>query len=81
MQDQGLIVEGTPEYTALRNKYKGVLFHGGKIPLGYKVVPVPNTKSICPRTKEIKQIKIVEYDIDSPSYNMLMDIVLLYGMS
>ena len=26
-----------------------------------------------------KQIKIVEYDIDSPSYNMLMDIVLLYG--
>ena len=22
MQDQGLIVEGTPEYTALRNKYK-----------------------------------------------------------
>ena len=79
MKDQGLIVEGTPEYTALRNKYKGVLFHGGKIPLGYKVVPVPNTKSICPRTKEIKQIKIVEYDIDSPSYNMLMDIVLLYG--
>ena len=79
MQDQGLIVEGTPEYTALRNKYKGVLFHGGKIPLGYKVVPVPNTKSICPRTKEIKQIKIVEYDIDSPSYNMLMDIVLLYA--
>ena len=79
MKDQGLIVEGTPEYTALRNKYKGVLFHGGKIPLGYKVISVPNTKSICPRTKEVKQIKIVEYDMDSPEYNMLMDIVLLYG--
>jgi len=79
MKDQGLIVEGSPEYSDLRNKFKGILFHGGKIPLGYKVVPVPNTKSICPRTKEIKQIKIIEYDVDSPDYNMLMDIVLLYG--
>tara|TARA_Y100000782_G_C10131387_1_gene243073 strand:+ start:97 stop:855 length:759 start_codon:yes stop_codon:yes gene_type:complete len=79
MKNQGLIVEGTEEYVDLRNKYKGLLFHGGKIPLGYKVVPVPNTKSICPRTKEIKQIKVIEYDMDSSDYNMLMDIVLLYG--
>jgi len=79
MKNQGLIVEGTEEYVDLRNKYKGLLFHGGKIPLGYKVVPVPNTKSICPRTKEIKQIKVIEYDMDSYKYNMLMDIMLLYG--
>ena len=81
MKDQGFIVEGSPEYAALRNKYKENrgLYQGGNIPLGYKVVSVPNTKSICPRTKEIKQIKVVEYDMDSPDYNMLMDIVLLYG--
>ena len=79
MKLQGLIVEGTVEHTALKNKYKGSLFRGGKIPLGYKVVPVPNTKYISHRTKEITQVKIVEYDMDSPEYNMLMDIVLLYG--
>ena len=79
MNDRGLIVEGSPEYVELRRKYKGSIYHGGKIPLGYKITNVPNTKHINLRTQEIKDIKITEYDIDSKEYEMIMDIIMLYG--
>lgn len=79
MKDQGLIIEGSSEYVELRRKYKGSIYHGGKIPLGYKITNVPNTKHINLRTQEIKDIKIKEYDIGSKDYEMIMDIILLYG--
>ena len=79
IKDQGLMIEGSPEYVELRRKYKGSIYYGGKIPLGYKITNVPNTKHINLRTQEIKDIKITEYDIDSKEYEMIMDIIMLYG--
>jgi hypothetical protein len=79
MKDRGLIVEGSSEYVELRRKYKESIYHGGRIPLGYKITTVPNTKHINLRTQEIKDIKITEYDINSKEYEMIMDIIMLYG--
>ena len=76
---RGLLIEGSPEYNDLRNKYKGLLYHGGKIPLGYKITTVPNSKYVNVRTKEMRELKIIEYDTNSKEYEMIMDIMMLYG--
>lgn len=76
---KGLLIEGTPEFKKMREKYKGLLYHGGKIPLGYKITTIPNTKYINVRTKEISELKIIEYDTDSKDYEIIMDIMMLYG--
>ena len=78
-KNRGLIVEGTPEYTKMRAKYKASRYRGGPVPLGYKITTVPNTKYINVRTKEINELKIIEYDTDSKDYEMIMDIMMLYG--
>ena len=78
MKHQGLIVEGSSEYIELKNKFKGSIYHGGRIPLGYKITNVPNTKHINLRTQEIKNIKITEYDTNSKEYEMITDLIMLY---
>ena len=50
----------------------------GRIPLGYKITNVPNTKHINLRTQEIKNIKITEYDTNSKEYEMITDLIMLY---
>jgi len=79
---QNIIVYPSPEWRNLRKdlreKYKGSLYLGGGRSLGCKIKSLPKTRYIDTRTGKMKEFKIVEYDIDSYEYNILMDIMSLY---
>ena len=80
---QNIIVKRSPEWRNLRKnlrkKYKGLLYLGGGRSLGCKIKSLPKTRYMDTLTGKMKEFKIIEYDMYSYEYNVLMDIMLLYG--